>query len=329
MRTRLVQARKDELGKDTQREIVGKACGPHTSADEVKQLSGLGLFTDRELFQFSMSAHEQIQTTLKQTQTKFETMERAHTKEQRASAAWQVCSLDCQTKSKTTGIATGHEGATCGGAVFDDARHIIVSTSYGANWCRDVFVTQLSDATHGTTTCKKNLVPFSSTNHAPVFDGTKHVYFMERSNKDGNGHRFGRVDVDTWVFEELPQLPGTKFGVVFAGCWHNGAVYAVDADKQLCAFDVAHNTWSRCGVQLPAPHDDVCVRLLSNPHDPTTSLSWCGMVGCTWLTLCRTPCRCSQPRLFHSTCHATLLLLAQTRTRLLLWRRFCRCVARV
>ena len=36
VRTRLVQARKDELGKDTQREIVGKACGPHTSADEVK-----------------------------------------------------------------------------------------------------------------------------------------------------------------------------------------------------------------------------------------------------------------------------------------------------
>ena len=61
-----------------------------------------------------------------------------------------------------------NEGATCGGAVFDDARHIIVSISYDANWCRDVFVTQLSDATHGTTTCKKNLVPFGSTSHAGV-----------------------------------------------------------------------------------------------------------------------------------------------------------------
>ena len=65
VRTRLVQARKDELSKDTQREIVGKACGPHTSADEVKQLSGLGLFTDRELFQFAMSALEQIADTSK------------------------------------------------------------------------------------------------------------------------------------------------------------------------------------------------------------------------------------------------------------------------
>ena len=31
---------------------------------------------------------------------------------------------------------------------------------------------------------------------------------------------------------------------------------------------MAHNTRSRCGVKLPAPHDDVCVRLLGNPHDP-------------------------------------------------------------
>ena len=151
--------------------------------------------------------------------------------------------------------------------VIDDTRRIIVSVSDDSNECHDVFVTQLTDATHGTTTCKKNLVPFGSTNHAPVFDGTKHVFFMEYSN-NCDGRRFGCVDVDTWVFEELPQLPGTKFGVVFSGCWHNGKVFAVDADKQLCAFDVAHNTWSRCGVTIPTPHGDaVRVRLLSNPHD--------------------------------------------------------------
>ena len=83
--------------------------------------------------------------------------------------------------------------------MFDDARHIIiVSTSHDANWCRDVFVTQLSDAEHGTTACKKNLIPFCSANHAPVFYGTKHVYFMEYLYQNGNRHRFGRVDVDTW-----------------------------------------------------------------------------------------------------------------------------------
>ena len=72
-----------------------------------------------------------------------------------------------------------------------------MSTCFGANWCRDVLVTQLSDAEHGTTTCKKNIIPFSSISHAPVFDGTKHVYFMEFLYNDEHGRRFGRGDVDT------------------------------------------------------------------------------------------------------------------------------------
>ena len=172
-----------------------------------------------------------------------------------------------KTRSFTTSIATGHDDALGSGAVCDDARHIIVSTSGLSNCCRDVFVTKLTDATHGTTECKKNLVPFDSNNHAPVFDGTKFVYFMEYSSKSGNGHRFGRVDVDTWMFEELPQLPGTKFGGVSSGCWHNGVVFAVDADKELCGFDVATNKWSRCGVKVPSKGGGACVRLLSNPHD--------------------------------------------------------------
>ena len=37
VRTRFVEVHKDELSKDEQREIVGKACGPHTSAEEVEK----------------------------------------------------------------------------------------------------------------------------------------------------------------------------------------------------------------------------------------------------------------------------------------------------
>ena len=122
MRTRFVVAHKDELNQDEQRAIVGKACGPHTSAEEVEQLSGLGLFTDRDLFQLAMSA-------LKQTQTKLETTERARAKVH-GETAWKVL---CVTRSKATGISTGNKGATSGGAVFDDARHIIVSTCFGDN----------------------------------------------------------------------------------------------------------------------------------------------------------------------------------------------------
>ena len=267
-----------------------------TTEDTLEQTQRRLERTEDELEQTQIRL-KQLRTSLEATKRRLEATKRVLDKERRETA-WRVF----PTRSKTTDIETGHKGADSGGAVFDDARHIIVSTSFDANRCRDVFVTQLSDdAEHGTTTCKKDLVPFDSVNHAPVFDGTKHVYFMEHSYKDGNGHRFGRVDVDTWVFEELPQLLGAKFGATFSGCWHNGAVYAVDADKQLCAFDVAHNTWSRCGVKLPAPHDDVCVRMLSNPHDPTTSLLWRWTVGCMWLTLRRSPFLFSQPHLCHLT----------------------------
>ena len=60
---------------------------------------------------------------------------------------------------------------------------------------------------------------------------------------------------------------GAKFGATFGGCWHNNKVYAVDADKQLCAFDVASRAWSRCGIKVPSNSEWVNVRLLSNPHD--------------------------------------------------------------
>ena len=267
VRVMFADRHKDTLSKDEQKAIVGKACGPHMSVDELEQLDGMGLFSEREVIKFAMNVAKKARIEVEATETKLDATEREPAHARSTSPEWLAHAVVRQTRSETTSIATGHTDAKASGAVFDDTRRIIVSVSLGSNKCRDVFVTQLTDATHGTTTCKKNLVPFDSTDHTPVFDGTKHVFFMECSF-ECDGKRFGRVDVDTWKYEELPPLPGTEFGVLFSGCWLDGKVFAVDADKQLCAFDVAHNTWSRCGVTVPSTDEEyVDVRLLSNPHD--------------------------------------------------------------
>lgn len=181
-------------------------------------------------------------------------------------AAWQVQALVCCTKSATTDIQAGHEDAVGGGAVYDDLRRIMVSTALESDLCGGVFVVHLGDA-RSTAVLKKGLVPFPTASHAPVYDGTRFVYLMERSGEGHAGCRFGRLDVDTWAFEELQPLPAPKFCAVMGGCWQAGAVYAVDESTELCAYDVARGCWARCGVRVPPMHDGAGVRLLSNPHD--------------------------------------------------------------
>ena len=53
---------------------------------------------------------------------------------------------------------------------------------------------------------KKDFDPFNSFCHSPVYDESRYVYFMESSYHGENGKRFGRVDLDIFTYEELPQL---------------------------------------------------------------------------------------------------------------------------
>ena len=199
---------------------------------------------------------------------------------QKGKLAWQACSYVCYTRSSETLIkACGPFCCADGGSVYDDKRRLMIGALSEAKSSGDLIVAQLSPSAL-TVTVKSNVVPFSSCGHAPVYDGARFVYFMEDSTK--GTHRFGRVNVDTWAFEELPPLPvhslwkvltflqpAAEFLKEFGGCWHNGAVYALDNRAQLCAFDAERKTWSCCGFTLKGSiSDEGILRLLSNPHDP-------------------------------------------------------------
>jgi len=175
-------------------------------------------------------------------------------------------------KCHPTTVPTGTKDARSGGAVFDEKRNMIVSTCHGASGCRDVFITRLSSLDAGTTECKAGLIPFSCSSHPPVFDDDKYVYFMECSFEGNPGHRFGRIDLDTLMFEELAPLPGSRFAMTASGCCHHGRVFMADSDAVLCMYDVGTNSWSRPGAVLPRDNDWTRVRVLSDPEDDANHL---------------------------------------------------------
>ena len=261
-----VEQRKGDLRDDEKKGVMSKVCTEHLNAGEFRKLRDMKLFSDSELVQFSLLAFGQTQSDLAQARARLSV---AQAKEQRVSPEWQVCARISRTKSETTKIRAGHNFPVAGGAVCDSRRRLILSVSdtKESGFCCSVYLTSLEDAAVGTTKCTPACVPFRAGNHAPVYDGTKYVYFMEYSYDEGEGHRFGRLDIDTLTFEELAPLPGTKFAITFSGCWHNNTVYALDNDQQLCEFDVESNKWSRCSIKIPSPHENARVRLMSNPRD--------------------------------------------------------------
>jgi len=174
--------------------------------------------------------------------------------------------------SSISDIPTGHNDAYYCGAICHNKQNIIISMSHGSNSCRDVFVTRLGDRT---TETKKGLIPFSTKYHAPVYDGTQHVYLMETC-EGGDGVKFGRIDLDTFGFEELPSLFGKQFSMGFSGCFHNGSVYAVVNTTDLCCYNVRNRKWSCCGIKLPVV-GFALVRLLNNPNNKSQHFF---MMGC-------------------------------------------------
>jgi len=183
-------------------------------------------------------------------------------------------------ESKDSGILTGHKDASHGGAIYDEKRRIIVSVSADQNRCRDVFITHLADASHGSPERKPNLLPFACNYRRPVYDGDRYIYFTESTVGGGNGKLFGRLDLDSFKFDELPSLPSDPFkmfGGSYGGCFHQGIVFMVDIDAKLCGFDVKKGVWSRYNVTLPTtasavpkPGTDLWGQygtLLSDPKD--------------------------------------------------------------
>ena len=218
--------------------------------DEIKTLRETRMSNIAEVLELSMAA---LENTARQAEGQRRQLE-----------DWEHVVRVGESISVQTEIDAGVPDAACGGSVLDDSRSLIVSTCLGANRGRDLLVTILDDATHGHTE-KYAVLPFSTMHHAPVSDGASHVYFMESAAEDSSGRGFMRVDMDTWRFEKLPDLPGSRFSLMGSGCWHIDSVYVPDEEGCLWRFQASNKTWRRVGgAALPSAEG---VRLLSNPYD--------------------------------------------------------------
>ena len=171
--------------------------------------------------------------------------------------------------SYTSNIATSHNDAYHGGAVYDMNRQTIISVSRDSNNSRDIFLTKLTDPTHGSTQKLSNIIPFSAYYRFPVYDGKDSVYFTQFTD---NQNRFGYFDLKNNEFHELESLPGAHFASPFSGCFNNGIVYYLDSQDQICGYDVEKRTWLRFYITLQTHKNTQyqCVygHLLSDPSDP-------------------------------------------------------------
>jgi len=173
--------------------------------------------------------------------------------------------------SRDSGIPTCHPDALHGGAILDDSRRIIVSVSRDCNKGRDVFVTHLTDEGDGTTEVLKDKILFDSHYRFPIYDGSRFVYFREMASGGGCGKRFGRLDLDTFSFKELPAISIDIRDNCFAGCYHRGVIYMIDTKCRLCGFNTQIERWDTYGIEIPVFNDGnkFYGRLLSDPQDPT------------------------------------------------------------
>jgi len=173
--------------------------------------------------------------------------------------------------SRDSGIPAGHTDAFHGGALYDETRNMIISVSQDSNKCRDVHVTHLGDRR---TEVRKNIIPFDCQFRVPMYDGQRFVYFTERARDNDDsvcGRRFGRMDLESLTFEELPPLPAEPFKTfagTFHGCYHHGVIFMSDDECQICGYDIESGVWRRYGITLPIEGERwKHGTLLSDPND--------------------------------------------------------------
>jgi len=148
-------------------------------------------------------------------------------------------------RSVDSGISTEERTSHDGGAFFDPVRDMIVATSGNSNNCRDVMFTYLREEPPRSEK-RGRLVSIENHGQYPVYDGEKYAYFFEMEDNDND--RFGRLDLDTKVFEELPKCPSSFLH--FGGfCYLNGFVYTCANSRGTnYRFNVEKNTWERWSV---------------------------------------------------------------------------------
>ena len=246
VRMRYVATHDSALSIEEKREILSHFKAENLGSEEIKRLGDSGILEPSSLMDLCVRALQ--------------------FQEKRSSEQERVFRLSTVegTTSFSSDIPTGHVDASAAGAIYDSERNIIVSISWKSHNCRDVFVTHLDNKT---TEVKRMLVPFDCTSHAPVYDGSGYVYFMEKSYSDGRGTRFGRINLASFAFEELPRFHDSLFAPTFSGCFHDGNVYVIDCYASLHCYDVSKKEWRRCNITVPvSDEENICVRLLSDPQ---------------------------------------------------------------
>jgi len=148
-------------------------------------------------------------------------------------------------RSADSRIPAGERTSHDGGAFFDPVRNMIVATSGNSSNGRDVMFTYLREDPPRSEK-RSGIVSIENHGQYPVYDGEKYAYFFEM--EDNNNDRFGRLDLDTKTFEELPKCPSSFLH--FGGfCYLNGFVYtAANSRGTNYKFNVEKGAWERWSV---------------------------------------------------------------------------------
>jgi len=226
----------DPMTKEMKREVL-KNC-TQLNYDELKELRSLDVLSNDELVELYDANFKRMEKEAKIT---------------------SLLSLGASTSSSTSSILTADQYSSNGGAIYDPVHKIILSVSGGCNNGRNLKITQMSDGTHGKSTVSAGVIPFQTAFQYPLFDGTKFTYFFQHDNP---GNRFGRVNMDTLTFEELPSLPSGIFLHCCGGCIHNDNIYVINNSNKICEYCVKTQEWKTLNITVPARG-----RLLNNPND--------------------------------------------------------------
>lgn len=155
-----------------------------------------------------------------------------------------VCFLNydkvLNTKNFKSNINIANEKTHDGGAIFDDQRRIMVSTSGEYNNGQNLKVTTINDNLEnitGKTILYENVIPFKTHGSYPIYDGEKYIYFFE--SESGNNNRFGKINIDEIPknFIELPSIPD-KFIEYSSSVFHFGKIYSINSKKEIWTFDI-------------------------------------------------------------------------------------------
>lgn len=153
-----------------------------------------------------------------------------------------------QLKSVQSTISTGGSTANYG-SVYDQRRRVIISVTGTQNEKTNLKLTRLTGKGTDLKSIMKDIqevVPFSSANVRPIYDGSRYIYFV--GTKSDSKNNFGRINIEkieSKTFEELPSLPDRakdskrSFSFPSAGVYHFGNVYLIDSDYKLWRFTVS------------------------------------------------------------------------------------------